>query len=207
MKTARRFPFLFAPLTASMLLSSCGDMPSMLQGDFDDTSIAQAQQTAANGAMVRWGGDIVSVTPEADQTCLEILGRPLDFNARPNPEGQPLGRFVACHADYYDPDEYSAGREVTVAGKLQGIAKRKIGDYHYQFPKVAASGVYLWSEEDLQRAHGFMDASHDADDPFGNQYNGNGLFYGSQLDPKHGYHDFKELTGKNDKKSEKDDDG
>jgi len=207
MNHRRPFCIALAPFAAGLVLAGCSDLPSVLRGDYDDTSITQAQANPASGSNIRWGGDIISLSPEDGRTCVEILGRPLNFDARPNPQGQPLGRFVACNAGFFDPEIYAAGREVTVAGTLSGVAEREIGKFNYRFPRIDASAIYLWPVEDLDRTGGLTDAGYDNSDPFNNSYNGNGLFYGSQLGPNHGLHEFKDLKtlgGNNDRKSDDD---
>ena len=39
---------------------------------------------------------------------------------------------------------FSAGREITVTGSITGFETRKVGDYDYRYPIVAADVVYLW---------------------------------------------------------------
>jgi outer membrane lipoprotein len=56
------------------------------------------------------------------------------------------GRFIACRAGFYDPAVFTAGREVTIAGTVTGFEARRIGDYDYRYPRVAADVIYLWPE-------------------------------------------------------------
>ena len=75
-----------------------------------------------------------------------MLGEPLRRDGRPEPErGEAhIGRFIACAPGFYDPMLYRAGREITFIGRVQGIAHRKIGQFNYTYPTLAASTVYLW---------------------------------------------------------------
>ena len=57
-----------------------------------------------------------------------------------------LGRFIACRAGFYDPEVFMAGREITVSGRVEGFETRKVGNYDYRYPRVAAEVVYLWPE-------------------------------------------------------------
>jgi outer membrane lipoprotein len=54
------------------------------------------------------------------------------------------GRFIACKAGFYDPAIFLKDRELTVLGRIDGYESRKIGDYDYRQPRVAADVVYLW---------------------------------------------------------------
>ena len=41
---------------------------------------------------------------------------------------------------------FKQGRELTISGKIDGYETRKIGDYDYRYPRVAADVIYLWPE-------------------------------------------------------------
>lgn len=136
-----------------VLLSSCMVPPPALRqgGAFADIAVAQAQQHDLSGQRVRWGGTIAKVTPREKETCLEIVSRPLDDQARPEDSDETFGRFLACSSGFYDPDVYRRGREVTVVGTLQPAVAGKIGELTYYYPKVAAETVYLWPKRRLRK--------------------------------------------------------
>ena len=131
---------------AGLLLSSCMMPPPALRdgGTFADITVAQAQQHELSGQHVRWGGTIIKVTPHENQTCLEIVSRPLDDEARPVATDETFGRFLACSSGFYDPEVYREGRKVTIIGTLESSVVGKIGELSYHYPKVAAETVYLW---------------------------------------------------------------
>ena len=83
--------------------------------------------------------------PDAEQTCFFILAQPLDGQARPRPDADSPGRFVACKSGFYDPEVFHKGRELTVTGILDGSVQRKVGEFDYIYPRVTANAVYLWS--------------------------------------------------------------
>jgi len=133
--------------SAVALLAACATVPQPLVGNYTDVSTLSAQQGGAGGTRVRWGGEIVRTEPGPQETCFYLLARPLDSQARPqagNGDDQQQGRFVACHAGFYDPEVFTRGRELTVTGTLHGIVSRKVGDYDYAYPRVEADVVYLW---------------------------------------------------------------
>jgi outer membrane lipoprotein len=135
-----------APLTAlcaTVLLAGCATAPKPLQGTFGSQS---PQQAAAAGERVRWGGSVIEVEPEASRTCFQVLGKPLAANGRPREVDASEGRFLACRAGFYDPAVFTAGREITVVGALDGSEPRTVGEYALTMPRVAADAIHLWPE-------------------------------------------------------------
>lgn len=142
---------------ATMLLGGCATAPKPLQGEYSALLPEQASDSQPAGERVRWGGDIVSVAPTASETCIEVLGRDLNDNARPRlTPDLSAGRFLACRAGFYDPAIFAADREVTITGRIAGYETRRIGEYEYRYPRVAADVIYLWPERrevDAYRHH------------------------------------------------------
>jgi outer membrane lipoprotein len=135
-----RSSLIIASLTA---LAGCATAPKPLQGDYAATLPADSAATAQK---VRWGGEILRVDTQARRSCFEVLARPLDASARPVRRDQNGGRFLACREGFYDPAVFEPGRQITVTGTLDGSERRKVGDYDYDYPRVAADVIYLWSE-------------------------------------------------------------
>ena len=79
----------------ALALAGCVTAPAPLRGEFASSSPdgigGKSTQTT-----VRWGGSIITTEPGADQTCIEVLGRELNDNARPRATpDQSVGRFIA----------------------------------------------------------------------------------------------------------------
>lgn len=98
-----------------------------------------------SGQSVRWGGVIVKTTNTQQLTRIELVAYPLNTYKRPLVEHHSDGRFIADIPGFVDPLVYTQGREVTVAGTIQGSEKRQIGQFDYQYPVVAVSAHRLWS--------------------------------------------------------------
>jgi outer membrane lipoprotein len=130
-------------LVASLALGACATAPKPLQGEFPSSS---PQESIADGSRVRWGGSIIAVEPKQDVTCFQVLSKDLGTNGRPRLGDGNAGRFLACRNGFYDPAVFGTGREITVVGNLSGSETRKIGDYDYPLPRIAADVVYLWPE-------------------------------------------------------------
>lgn len=127
------------------LLSGCATTPPALQGSFPTLTPQQTLTQAAPGSTVRWGGEIITTRPGKDETCFEILARPLDATARPVlGDAVQHGRFIGCARSFYDPEEYAKGRELTVTGRLQSPVQGKIGEYDYRYPRVQIDTLHLW---------------------------------------------------------------
>ena len=127
-------------------LAACMRPPANLAGRYEPVTVRDAQAEPREGLAVRWGGRLVSMQPGRGQTCFEIASFPLDGAARPQPSDESLGRFIACAPGFYEPTVYTPGRDLTVAGALNGATTGKVGQYDYRFPRVDATTVYLWPE-------------------------------------------------------------
>lgn len=140
-------------LTTSLLLAACATAPRPLQGQFSSVLPDAASRASASGESVRWGGRIVSVEPQAQRSCFEVIALPLTAAGRPRQVDRSEGRFIACRAGFYDPEVFQAGREITISGRVQGFESRKVGDFDYRYPVVGADVVYLWPERREHDAH------------------------------------------------------
>lgn len=133
-------------LAAAMLLGACA-APAVLKGDFAAITPQQAAVSQSVAVSpVRWGGTILSSNNTAEQSCFEVLGRPLDYNARPLVTDGEQGRFLACKAGFIDPAVFAPGRDVTIIGAVTGVEAHKVNDFDYRYPKLQAQTIYLWPE-------------------------------------------------------------
>ena len=133
-------------LAASLLLAGCVTAPKALRGEFSAIEPGQAAREGRLGERVRWGGRVVTVAPEPSRTCFEIVGVRLGSDGRPLARDQSSGRFLACRAGFYDPEVFLPGREITITGQVDGHEDRKVGEYDYRYPRLAADVVFLWPE-------------------------------------------------------------
>src|SRR5690625_2064574 len=83
---------LFPVLITALLAAGCATVPDPLAGECPATTPDLADDSHV-GQNVRWGGRIVDTRPGTDETCIEILARPLDSKARPSDSERPYGRF------------------------------------------------------------------------------------------------------------------
>ncbi len=135
----------------AVLVSACASVPDALQPVPETqpgVTQIQANPGDAVGQVVVWGGVVARVTNEVDGTRLEIVTRSLDRNQRPVSGDRSEGRFRAFFPGLLDPQVYAPQREVTVRGRVTGVALDRIGDFPYPFPEVAAESVHLWPVPD-----------------------------------------------------------
>jgi outer membrane lipoprotein len=130
------------------LLSGCAlNPPTGLEDPLPQAPTKQAVQAAPErylGERVRWGGEILGVENQAAATEVAVYGRPLFNNAEPRPEGGEGVRFIARFERFLDPAEYSAGKRLTVRGRLTSALTRKVGEYAYRYPVVEVEAHHLW---------------------------------------------------------------
>jgi len=138
---------LVLPIIAALSLAACATAPKPLQGQFNPVAPREATNVQLPGALVRWGGRIIDIRPGQDQTCFQMLARPLNASGRPaggDASDANDGRFIACRSGFYDPAVFQPGREVTFIGKISSYESTRIGDFDYRLPKIDADVVYLW---------------------------------------------------------------
>jgi outer membrane lipoprotein len=128
----QRFIYML-PIVA--MLGACATVPTPLKGEFSQLNPAQAVSSGQTGEQVRWGGEIIKVTPGESATCFELLSRQLDSRARPRQVDSSDGRFLACRAGFYDPEVFLKGRELTVTGTVHLSAYCR----RYDLPVAKAS--------------------------------------------------------------------
>lgn len=142
-----RSALFLVPLIAA--LAGCATAPVPLAGDFSTLTPAASVASGSPGERVRWGGEIIKVEPRADSTCFEILSRDLDARARPLERDKSDGRFIACRAGFYDPEVFTRGRDLTIVGTVSGSERGRVGEFDYDYARVAAEAVYLWPKRPL----------------------------------------------------------
>lgn len=105
------------------------------------------------GRQVRWGGTIAGVDNRSNETCLEVVGRELQSSGRPLAEDKSGGRFLACVNRFLDPMIYSKERLVTVAGTVEAVERRPVGDFPYQYPVIQVQSLHLWQPQPEYRGY------------------------------------------------------
>jgi outer membrane lipoprotein len=91
------------------------------------------------------GGEIIgTINHENETTTLLVLDRPLDDNERPEKWENSDGRFMVHATQFLDPEIYTKGKEVTVAGIVTGVEIAPVGKTNYRYVVLTARQIYLW---------------------------------------------------------------
>ena len=139
-----------------LVLASCASVPAAIDGEGFQNDITPVMVTnnpeAYIGQRVRWGGVIVEVVNNQDETWIEILGLPLSDTARPlSDRTQALGRFIVKTAHFLDPEVYQKGLRMTVTGTLDQTISGKVGERDYIYPAIQIDNHYLWPRRTQHR--------------------------------------------------------
>ena len=102
--------------------------------------------TAFKGQMVLLAGVIVKTTNKPQGAVLEIYQTKMDWEKRPVETDVSKGRFLVQCANFLDPEIYSQGRKVTVAGIVAGKELKKLGQMEYPYPVLNAVEIHLWKK-------------------------------------------------------------
>jgi|SRR5690554_5723568 len=138
-------------LAAVVVVSACASRyPQTIRTDATDLvefTQAQRQADVHEGRQARWGGVIADVRNSEDGTRIEVVNFRLNNFGRPRASDESQGRFVVYVNDFIDPEIYQRGRMVTALGQFQGLEQGQIGDFRYDYPVLAATGVELWKTQ------------------------------------------------------------
>jgi outer membrane lipoprotein len=99
------------------------------------------------GRIVMYGGEIIQTRAEANETWVEVIQKPLDWQNRPQDADVSYGRFFIQFSGFQDPAIYAPGRKITVIGEVQGKKVEKIRDLDYTYPVVSSQESNLWQPQ------------------------------------------------------------
>ncbi|UCD80932.1 MAG: Slp family lipoprotein [Desulfobacterales bacterium] len=124
------------------------------------------------GETVIWGGIVIRVRNQPNQTILTVLETPLDFWGVPKDEVYSRGRFMARVAKYLDPEVYGGKKKVTLAGDIIGEEIKPLDETHYRYPVVRVKELHLFKGREYYgpyRLYYYQDGygyPHDDQSPF-----------------------------------------
>jgi len=96
------------------------------------------------GSIVIWGGKIIETQNVAGGSEIIVLETPLDYQEMPESEKYSQGRFIAKSSTFLDPEVYSKGKRITVAGEIIGKETKPLGKTEYTYPVIMIKQIHLW---------------------------------------------------------------
>jgi outer membrane lipoprotein len=96
------------------------------------------------GKLLILGGIITQTTSIKQGTLIEVDQQRLDYWGKPQRTKKTGGRFLVFYPGYLDAYVYSPGRDITVAGEVQGTRSPALGDKQYDYPIILSKELKLW---------------------------------------------------------------
>ena len=151
---------LYLSVLLPCFLSGCAsNIPLEIRQDITDSKIsintAVTDFNQYQGKQIRWGGTIVSVENNQNDTWIEIVGKDLNAWGEPVYSDESGGRFLVSVDGFLDPAIYKTDRAVTVYGTIESRVVRQIDDHPYTYPLIKAQSYYLWSDYVNRRYYGY----------------------------------------------------
>ncbi len=98
------------------------------------------------GKIVILGGVIAKLENTKEGTIIEVIEKPLDYWEEPRRTDKTGGRFLVLYHGYLDSFIYATGREITVAGEIDGTYRPAISDPSYKYPLIISRELKLWEK-------------------------------------------------------------
>ncbi|MCK4842858.1 MAG: Slp family lipoprotein [Methylococcales bacterium] len=136
-------------IISAILLNGCSHIPvSIRKAPPVDIQIQDIKKDFSKHKYqtARWGGILIDVENNSNETILQVLAYPLNFYGRPNLNSSALGRFLIRSNDFLDPAIYASNRELTTSGRLVEISNRKVGKKELKLPVIESQQLYLWPQ-------------------------------------------------------------
>ncbi len=135
-------------LGIALLLQGCTYAVSKgLVKESDKTITFEMLQTDPDkykGKILILGGTIAKTTAIKQGALIEVEQKKLDYWGKPERMKRTGGRFLVVYQAFLDPLVYYPGRDITVAGEVQGTSSPMLGGREYDYPIVLSKELKLW---------------------------------------------------------------
>lgn len=108
---------------------------------------------AYKGKLILWAGLVIRAENRKEGTLIEVLQKPTDKEGRPRDVDRSDGRFLALYDGFLDAAIYSHGREVTIAGEIEGKRVLPLGQIDYSYPFISVREIHLWPADRKERIY------------------------------------------------------
>jgi outer membrane lipoprotein len=143
---------LFGSLILFGLISGCAVISPELRAKVDSSLTFEKvfqNPCAYKGKIVLWGGEIIQTLPQKEgATMIEVLKWPLNWREEPRRTVSFHGKFLVLVKDHLDLSLYERGKDITVAGEIegeiQGKEDQRLSDDTYRYPLILSKELHLW---------------------------------------------------------------
>jgi len=128
-------------------LTACSSLPTSIRTEPVPELKFEQAQTAIElyiGQRIRWGGQIVKVSNQENQSILEIVQFPLNSYGRPMIDKTSQGRFIAHSKDFFDPFIYRQGTAITISGTIESERTMIIDKKSLSMPVIDITEIHRW---------------------------------------------------------------
>jgi len=150
MKKANTVRCLILGTLAALIISGCSyPISAHLRDEARDINIPMVANNPDQykGDIVIWGGKIIKTRTLKTGTQVYVLHMPLDYMEKPEDNLTSRGRFIAATQEFLDPELYSSGKLVTVAGTVTGTESHPVGETEYPYPVIDIKEIHLFKPE------------------------------------------------------------
>jgi len=137
-------------------LVACSSLPKTIQDppSYDLQLDHVAGQAAVHeSSAVRWGGKIVSVNNDNQQSLVQIVHFPLNSYGKPIVGKESQGRFLVQTAEFLDPEIYKVGRLATFSGVILSEQTRLVDKKTLYLPVIQMRESHLWLQQPKVRPY------------------------------------------------------
>ena len=135
-------------ISAALLFQACtyAISPDLAKQADKNISFASLENDPEShkGKLVILGGTISRTYTVRQVTVIEVIQKSLDYWGRPMRTKQSGGTFMVIARRSLDPLVYAPGREITVAGEVEGLRSSELGETEYAYPILVSKELKLW---------------------------------------------------------------
>jgi len=107
----------------------------------------RADPDAYRGKIIILGGTIVELNNVKSGVLITVDQKPLDYWGKPTRTSRTGGQYLIFYPRYLDFLSYAPGREITVAGTVEGTKLKTLGDATFDYPILTSRELKLWPKE------------------------------------------------------------
>ena len=137
-----------------IFLFSCSSLPKTIQdppnADLQLVQVLGQIDDYVNRA-VRWGGKIITVNNDDQQSLIQVVQFPLNGFGEPIVGKTSQGRFLIQSKQFLDPEIFKPGRLATFSGIIHAQQQKIVDKKTLYLPVIQLHEMHLWSEQKQYR--------------------------------------------------------